>query len=673
MQYKKKLLLIASTAAFLLLLAFNIINFIQLNRVKTQQQVSGEILLDESAVNRKTSDYLNNIGSMLAYDLNRTRVSLGLPVRDYPFKNITDDGPIDEVISENNVLIDAVDVLMEAESDNRKSAMLGRFLRNDIIVNYIEDTGSSISKQNNLNFSIEDTAGTYAEISASSESSVLIKSFSGEELNVTTASKEAVFFLQKHHDLFKTVIDEHNKMKSELYRLSLDKDITSMLGRVKNLNFENNTITVSNIYNSEKITAELVANSTRSYFTLNGTGTYEDIESLKSELIKKIKEMDLRTLDETIVDNAKTELELKLADSDFKAYLKGLSLHIADHVREDNDYIYYDLIYADGTKLGSFSILKKIGEIYLVDADEVPVSSLKTMNIKQEIEERRERSLVIPENIPEIDSLYSNSESVTFLLVGNHELNTDTMILVHADKTTGKAYMIGIPRDLYWKGRKINSIYLNYGAEQFKKELSEITGLEISNYIIVDMYAFIDIVNILGGIEVTLEEDLVDPTYKIRENGEWSTLNYSKGTYNLNGVESLRVARSRHGSNDFERSKRQQQIIEVFLNKILELKITDIDKVYNMMQAIFEYIDTDFTLVEMMSLFNNYSDVELAGKHVLSFDNILYDTYSNIYLLEDKEIEFDENFNKGAWILFPVDNDWNNIRWYVRRIINGEI
>ena len=92
-----------------------------------------------------------------------------------------------------------------------------------------------------------------------------------------------------------------------------------------------------------------------------------------------------------------------------------------------------------------------------------------------------------------------------------------------------------------------------------------------------------------------------------------------------------------------------------------------------MIQAMFEYIDTDFTFLEIMSIFNDYSDSELSGKHVLSFDNILYDTYSNIYMLEDQDVDFDSDFNKGAWILFPVDNDWNNIRWYVRGIINGEI
>jgi hypothetical protein len=42
-------------------------------------------------------------------------------------------------------------------------------------------------------------------------------------------------------------------------------------------------------------------------------------------------------------------------------------------------------------------------------------------------------------------------------------------------------------------------------------------------------------------------------------------------------------------------------------------------------------------------------------------------------MLEDQEIGLDPDFNKGAWILFPRDNNWNNIRWYIRQILNGEL
>ena len=434
-------------------------------------------------------------------------------------------------------------------------------------------------------------------------------------------------------------------------------------------------IIVDNINNSSSYNISAEGNNIRSYFVISNNGNeYSDFASLKKALINELDKTDMRKDEEIELDEAKASLEKRLEDKEFQEYLSQLNLEINLIPRDEIDYYYYDVFYKDGKKLGSFAILKKLGEIYLIDSDDVPVSSLKTLSVREQLSAGNTSQLIIPENIPQIDGLYSDSNSITFLLVGNHEKNTDTMILVHADKTNNTAHLIGIPRDLYWKSRKINSIYLNYGAEQFKKELSEITGLEISHYIVVDMYAFIDIVNILGGIEVTLEEDLVDPTYKTRDNGEWSTLNYKKGTYNLNGIEALRVARSRHGSNDFERSKRQQLIIEAFFQKVQSLGVTDLNKVYAMIDAIFEYVETDFSLIEILGLYNEYSDISIDGKHVLSFDNILYDTYSNTYMLNEEELkDVGPDYNKGAWILFPRNNDWNNIRWYVRGILNGEL
>ena len=674
MPARKKIILILAVISVIVLLFINIINLIRINRLSEDLSQNTNLILTESTANRRTGDYLNNISGMIAHDLSTTRASLGLSVSDYPFKSLGDEGPEEEVKTENNELIDAVRVLIETEHSNKKALMIGKFIRSSLIEKFLNESGSLCNKVDNLTFYFTYADETYLTATAADDDTIILRGITGEEQSITSASKEAVHFIQTNLDLFIELSAVTEVMKKQLMSLSEDPGIISALGREKNISSSDDKLIISNIYNGNRLTAFVETNEAGSFYRISGNNNkFTDYNLLKTELLKEINSIDMRNNEQVLLDNAKNELEIKLSDPKFKEYLAQMELDVSEEARVDLDYYYYDVNHKSGDKLGSIAILKKLGEIYLVDADEVPVSSLKTLSIKKDIESGGGEKMIIPENIPQIDSLYSNQDTVTFILVGNHERNTDTMILVHANKITGKAYMIGIPRDLYWKGRKINSIYQYFGAEQFKKELSEITGLEITNYIIVDMYAFIDIVNILGGIELTLEEDLVDPTYKTRENGEWSTLNYPKGTYNLNGIEALRVARSRHGSNDFERSKRQQLIIESFLNKLLELNVTDVDKVYGMMQAMFEYVDTDFSLVEIMSLYNNYNDVELAGRHVLSFDNILYDTYSNTYMLDEAAADEIPRDKRGAWILFPRDNNWNNIRWYIRQIINGEI
>ena len=231
--------------------------------------------------------------------------------------------------------------------------------------------------------------------------------------------------------------------------------------------------------------------------------------------------------------------------------------------------------------------------------------------------------------------------------------------------------MIGVPRDLYYKGIKINALNSIYGTERLIKELSEITGLKINKYIVIDMFALAEAINILGGIDVTLEEDLIDPTYKIKENGQWATLYYKKGSYHLNGVQALRVARSRNFTSDFDRARRQQTVLEAMLEKFKEIGVGSLDKIYELTRTLITYVDTNLTPFELANYFNRFKDFSIHSRNVLDTENILYFTWSNLYLLKDPEKVVDKNFDRGAFILLPVENDWNVIRWYVRELIEG--
>ncbi len=183
------------------------------------------------------------------------------------------------------------------------------------------------------------------------------------------------------------------------------------------------------------------------------------------------------------------------------------------------------------------------------------------------------------------------------------------------------------------------------------------------------MYAFIDVINILGGIDIYLEEALLDPTYRVKNDGAWGTLYYERGTHHLDGIESLRVARSRHYSSDFGRAERQQQIIWAIKDKIVSLGIQDMGKLYDLVQVLFDYIDTSLTPFEAIAMYKNFGSLDTERSYVLSTDNVLYDTYSNVYFLEDKSIAEKEDYDKGAWILLPIDNNWDLIPWYVGTLL----
>ncbi len=246
-------------------------------------------------------------------------------------------------------------------------------------------------------------------------------------------------------------------------------------------------------------------------------------------------------------------------------------------------------------------------------------------------------------------------------------------MIIHIDGRTREITLISIPRDLYFKGRKVNSYYQFFGPDRLLKVISDITGMRIERYINIDMYAFMDVVNILGGIDVTLAEDLIDPTYRVRNDGVWSTLYYQKGTHHVNGIEALRVARARHFTPLLSRDDRQQRIIQGIKDKFDELTVRDLNKLYNIMQVLFQYVQTNLTPMEVIDIYRTYRELPITRRTVLSTSNILYDSYSNVYLLNDGAEKLSDDFDKGAWILLPLENDWSLIPEFIKQVLKGEI
>lgn len=394
----------------------------------------------------------------------------------------------------------------------------------------------------------------------------------------------------------------------------------------------------------------------------------------KSALFQRVQQIDHRTPQEISVANAVERIEKLSNDAAFKAFLAENGLQIENKPREDGDYFYFDLTNERGEHYGAFAVLKKHGKIYLTDREDIVISELKTISTKTLFSRQSTDTLFEPKNASARDlhnlpdpasfSRAGNSRETIILLCGTHEKNADTMMIARLAEDEG-IRLISIPRDIYYKQRKISSYYRLYGITKLRSVLEELTGVEFDGHITVDMYAFIDVVNILGGIDVRLDQPLIDPTYKIRENGEWKTLYFEAGEHHLDGIEALRVARSRHSTDDFDRSYRQQLVIQALYSKMNSLHAGKLQEVYNLFKVLYAYVDTDFSAYDLAQFFLKYHNADLQPKKSLSTDNILYTTYSNYYLSGLTEEDVDEDFYKGAWILLPKENEWGLIPRYV--------
>ncbi|MDD3190952.1 MAG: LCP family protein [Candidatus Pacebacteria bacterium] len=241
----------------------------------------------------------------------------------------------------------------------------------------------------------------------------------------------------------------------------------------------------------------------------------------------------------------------------------------------------------------------------------------------------------------------------------NGGLLTDTMMIMSMKVKTGEVALISVPRDLYIdipysdaKG-KINEAYA-YGMKSgdwqeglgySENVVEEVTGLDIHYTASVDFEAFKEIIDTLGGVTIYLDRPFSE-MYQFEEGG----IALPAGENIIDGDTALLFVRARFSSNDFERAKRQQQVLVSVKNKALNLGIlSSPSKIISILNSLGKHVRTDaelWEIQELAKLVYKMSDSDIKRQVFDTTDaGLLYETYSS----------------GGAYILLPDGDDYNAI------------
>lgn len=226
-------------------------------------------------------------------------------------------------------------------------------------------------------------------------------------------------------------------------------------------------------------------------------------------------------------------------------------------------------------------------------------------------------------------------------------MNTDVMMVASHDHATGTTSLISFPRDLYVplylngnKGGnvKINSIYAigeqrngTTGQELLQSNIEEYLDIDIHYTGIVNFKALIEAVDAIGGIDIELEKKYTDiypydelsDEYKAScrrasDKYHYCVFDFEEGTNHLNGEDALIYARMRQYSSDFDRARRQQEVISAVKNKLLadDQDLFDIasdgwDIYSNSLEA--GYIKSDIEYSDMIAALFLAKDMDLKN------------------------------------------------------------
>ena len=290
---------------------------------------------------------------------------------------------------------------------------------------------------------------------------------------------------------------------------------------------------------------------------------------------------------------------------------------------------------------------------------------------------------------------------------------SDTTILVSIDKNAKDVAIISIPRDLWAPAlnTKINAAYAfgqargGQGIKLAEDTVSQLLGIPIHYAVRVDFSGFIKAVDLVGGLDIDVENSFVDSHYPIEGKGDdlcglnltteekdgvkqqvvkdatgsatpldkitpendpftcrYETLTFNKGLTHMDGATALKFVRSRYGTNgegsDFARSARQQKAILTFRQKVLSSNtLTSPKTVIDLIKTFGQSIDTDI----------GDDDVPLFAKLSTKIEpqnirHIVLDATRPESILEPGGAQD----HGGQYVLVPKGNSWTDLAEFIQ-------
>ena len=214
----------------------------------------------------------------------------------------------------------------------------------------------------------------------------------------------------------------------------------------------------------------------------------------------------------------------------------------------------------------------------------------------------------------EAEELEESDDIINILLIGQDRRSgegrsrSDTIILLTVNKPAKTLTLTSFMRDMYVPipGRsdnRINVPYLVGGMDLLDATIKRNFGVTVDANVVVDFYGFIDIVDMMGGIEVELTEKEAD---YMNRNFSWDVddglddaWSLTAGVQQLNGSQALSYARMRKvGNSDYERTERQRRVVAKLIEKAKTLSVAELNL---LMQHALPMITTDLENDEIVS------------------------------------------------------------------------
>lgn len=225
-------------------------------------------------------------------------------------------------------------------------------------------------------------------------------------------------------------------------------------------------------------------------------------------------------------------------------------------------------------------------------------------------------------NIPPKEA-FGNRDSLTLLILGldhtvsvnewgakvksSENARSDMIMVARLDFDKESVGAVSIPRDTLcrvtgYRKQKINAYHAIGGVDLAREAVETLLpGMEIDRTVVLDFDAFVEIVDMVGGVEMYIAKDM-------EYHDDWGDvhIDLKKGRQELDGYNALMYARHRKSDSDFERQKRQKELMMALKGRVIQ----NVTKGPEIMEKVLELAGSQFNPDEMSSLLTFLRSVE---------------------------------------------------------------
>lgn len=208
------------------------------------------------------------------------------------------------------------------------------------------------------------------------------------------------------------------------------------------------------------------------------------------------------------------------------------------------------------------------------------------------------------------DKVHADEDVINILLIGRDSRNadsergrSDSMIVLSLNRKNQQISMVSLMRDCYvqipgYSNNKLNSAFAFGGYELMDKTISQNFGIEIDYNVGVNFDGFEQVVDKLGGIDITLTAN--EAEYMAL----WGYPDMVEGVNHMDGEQALCYARTRYvgtgkEANDFGRTYRQRVVMTTVYEEMMKKSLLEI---WSILDSVMDCVETDMTNAEIISI-----------------------------------------------------------------------